>query len=148
MSKTIKDFFSIEELVHPDYLKKPGVTADTMWVRLRPEAITAMLRLRLDLDSPITVNNWHKGGSYKDSGLRIMTNPSSKSASVSMHYFAGAFDLKFSSPEMRSKALALIKKNFRRYGITAIENPSDTPTWIHIDFRVVRDTKTLHIINV
>jgi len=90
---------------------------------------------------PITINNWHQGGQYKESGLRTFLTKTG--ATYSQHKFGRAADLKLSgldTEEVRHE----IRRNwkaFKQAGLTCIE--MDTPTWVHID---VRNTTTPEIL--
>lgn len=63
----IKKYFNIEELVSPKVHKKHGERA---WKFLSPRLLHTLLIIREGIGKPITINNWHKGGSFKQRGLR------------------------------------------------------------------------------
>jgi hypothetical protein len=63
----IKKFFLIEEFVSPKVYKKHGERA---WKFLCPRLLHTILIIRKEIGKPITINNWHTGGSFKQRGLR------------------------------------------------------------------------------
>ena len=62
-----KKYFSIRELVDRDTFNKRGAKS---WQHFDPRLIETMLILREALGKPINVNNWHRGGSSQQKGLR------------------------------------------------------------------------------
>jgi len=63
----IKKYFKIQELVSPKVFKKYGETA---WQFMCPRLLHSLLVVRVLIDKPITVNNWHLGGKFSQRGLR------------------------------------------------------------------------------
>lgn len=64
---TIKDFFNIRELVCPDTYNKHK---DNSWQFIDNRLLSVLLWLRQGIGKPITINTWHKGGSFSQRGLR------------------------------------------------------------------------------
>jgi hypothetical protein len=121
--------FILQELVPPEIFKSMGARA---WELLDVPATMTLQALRDNL-GPIIVNNWHVGGSYKESGLRSANTTTG--AKKSQHKLGKAFDCKFkhcSPREARDYVLAHPEK-FPH--LTTIENPDATPTWFHFDTR-------------
>lgn len=81
----------------------------------------------------VTINNWHSGGQYKESGLRAWL--SKTGAAYSQHKYGRAADLKFDGlePEYVRNEIRRNWPVFKAAGLTTIEK--DTPTWVHIDVR-------------
>jgi len=63
----IKGYFLIEEFVSQKVYNKHGERA---WKFLCPRLLHTMLIIREGIGKPITINTWHKGGSFKQRGLR------------------------------------------------------------------------------
>lgn len=122
-------WFEIEELVPPDVFDQRG---EKSWELLDVHALETLDRLREYFQVPITINNWHIGGFYSQSGFR---HPTSRIGSgLSQHRFGRAFDCKFKgllSDDVRSVILQYPEDPAFEY-ITAIE--LDVP-WLHFDTR-------------
>lgn len=121
--------FEIRELVTPEVFAARG---DAAWELLDPFALRTLQALR-DKFGPLTVNNWHIGGTYKESGLRGMG--SATGAVWSQHKFGRAFDCKFKtvSPQEAHDYILTHMSEFQY--LTTLENPAATPTWTHFDVR-------------
>ena len=65
--KEIRRYFNIEELVSAKVHKKYGEAA---WKFMCPRLLHTIIIIRKELGKPITVNNWSRGGSFKQRGLR------------------------------------------------------------------------------
>lgn len=84
-------FFRIEELVSPEwfeYAQSKGAT-ERLWAAFDADLLIALDNLR-DRFGPLVVNNWHNGGTRKDSGLRFSLTATG--AAVSQHKFGRAID--------------------------------------------------------
>jgi hypothetical protein len=121
--------FIIQELVAPEIYKARGERA---WELLNPLALMALQSVR-DKFGPITVNNWHAGGSFKESGMRSFGT--STGAAYSMHRYGGAYDCKSKSATPTEMCEYILKNRHEFPYVTAIENPAATPSWMHIDSR-------------
>jgi hypothetical protein len=123
----LTDHFFLQEFVPPEIYSVYGV--NSQWFIDRG-LVLSVEQLRVDLAKPITINNWHTGGSYKNSGFR--TPDVTVGGKLSQHRFGRAMDLKIHGmhPE---EVRAYLRIYFEKYGITTIEK--DTPTWVHIDKR-------------
>jgi hypothetical protein len=86
-----------------------------------------------DKFGPITVNNWHAGGSFKESGMRSFST--STGAVYSMHRYGGAYDCKSKSATPAEMCEYIIKNRHEFPMITCLENPKFTESWMHIDSR-------------
>ena len=65
--KKIKKYFHVQELVGPKVYKKYGEKA---WMFLCPRLLYTLLVIREGIGQPMTINNWHSGGRFKQRGLR------------------------------------------------------------------------------
>lgn len=121
--------FIIQELVPPDTYSALGERA---WELLDSCALMTLQALRNKF-GPLIVNNWHSGGSYRESGLRSFTSPTG--ARYSQHRFGRAFDCKFKNRVPAEVADYVLKHAAEFPHLTTIENPDATPTWFHFDVR-------------
>jgi len=126
--------FVIQELVPPDVFADRGQAA---WELLDGWALVTLQALR-NRFGPITVNNWHLGGRFKESGLRSFTTTTG--AVYSQHRFGRAFDCKFSNTTPRAVS-AYILANAQEFPyLTTLEDVEYTPGWLHFDCRNNADT--------
>jgi len=65
--KGIKKYFVIQEFVGRRTYEKYGESA---WKFIDFRLLETILILRMHLGKPITANTWHKGGKFKERGLR------------------------------------------------------------------------------
>jgi hypothetical protein len=122
--------FLLQELVPPDIYAARGERA---WELLDPRALITLQSLR-DALGPCIVNDWHKGGPHKESGLRSFHTPTG--AVYSQHRFGRGFDCKFKSVSPH-EAMSYVMANYASFPhLTVIENPNATPTWFHFDTRL------------
>jgi hypothetical protein len=121
--------FLLEELVDPAIHKARGERA---WELLDPRALITLQALR-DALGPCTVNSWHAGGGFKESGLRGFSTGTG--AAYSQHKYGRAFDCKFRDA-LPAEALAYVQANRGKFPhLTVIEDVNYTPTWFHFDVR-------------
>ncbi|MGL4935000.1 MAG: hypothetical protein ACRC51_05950 [Cetobacterium sp.] len=130
-------YFKLQELVCPDIYKQYG---DSAWEFFDQNFLKDLDGIRELFNTAIIINNWHIGGSYKESGLRCaLCNEVKKhtlkgKVNMSAHKMNGA-DLKLKGIEIK-KAVETIVNNAHRFKtIKRIENPDYTPTWLHVDTR-------------
>lgn len=69
---TIKDYFGLKELVCPHVYDK---FREFAWQFLDPRLLDTLLVIREKIGKPIVVNNWAKGGSLTQRGLRCNICP-------------------------------------------------------------------------
>lgn len=107
----------------------------------------------------VIINNWHKGGSYHYRGYRppnsyINGQFKSNPLSESQHRRGNAFDcdiiivlktgIRIEVPQ--SQLHQIIKDNwleFKKAGLTRIEDLEDAPTWLHSDCAITNQDKLL-----
>lgn len=124
--------FELRELVSPDIYT---ARMDAAWELLDPRALMTLDALREQF-GPCTVNDWHKGGRYKESGLRGAY--SATGAVYSQHRYGRAFDCKFSKATPQ-EAHAYIVANPEQFPhLTTLEDIAATPSWLHFDCRLNR----------
>lgn len=122
--------FVLQEFVSPDAFKLFGKNA--IWFT-DPKVIATAQWLRDYIGKAVTINNWHEGGHYTESGLRsFLTNTG---AQYSQHKYGRAADCKvegMNGDELRH-IVEVNKKALIKIGLTTIE--LGTPTWLHFDVR-------------
>ena len=99
--------------------------------------------LRVKIGKPITINNWHNGGTYNNSGYRAPDQIIG--ARLSQHKRGCAADIKVKdlSPVEVAAFIKLHFAELNKLGLTTIEK--DTPTWTHIDCRWVKSPYLLEV---
>lgn len=121
--------FVVQELVGPEMFAARGARAFEL---LRGEALATLDGLR-EKFGPVLVNNWHAGGTYKESGLRDFA--STTGAKYSMHRYGGAFDCKFNGVKIRDAYEYVLAHPEEFPHLTTVENIKATPAWLHFDVR-------------
>lgn len=122
-------YFLAQELVTPDVY---GLRKERSYELFDGAALDSLIALR-EKFGPITVNNWHAGGTYKESGLR---DPLTKTGALfSQHKFGRAFDCKFRNITVQEVFTYVVENPERFPLITCVEDVSFTPTWFHFDTR-------------
>lgn len=137
-------FFGIKELVskvvYDYYTKLYGVSGGEalMWSFFDALFLQDLDTIRANWGRPITINNWHLGGQYEESGLRCNVDSLVKGKTTPYcggHNFAKAGDLKDSKGEnskLHDFVCGLINQGKLKV-IRRIENIKNTPTWTHCD---------------
>lgn len=121
--------FDLRELVAPDVYAARGAAA---WELLDPRLLVAADKIR-EKFGPVTVNNWHLGGSYLESGLRDPVT--GMGARLSQHKAGRALDCKFKDAQLREVYAYLLAHPDEFAEITVVEDIEKTPSWLHIDVR-------------
>lgn len=126
----IKKYFSLPELVDEAVFKKYG---DFAWNFFRKDLLEVLLFIRLHFDSPITINNWKKGGKFSQRGYRSNLSylvKEKKSLYCSPHCLGAGidFDIKGLTAEEVRKRLKEIEKELP-HGIRLEEGVN----WVHLD---------------
>ena len=128
----VSENFILQEFVGPEVYQKFG--DKSMWF-IDPKIIDIAQLVRNLTHRPVTINNWHNQGHYKESGLRSMTTKTG--AKYSQHKYGRAIDIKVDGMNVQ-EVYDVIMTNidlFRAAGLTTIEDIEKTPTWIHLDVR-------------
>lgn len=139
--KELKKYFDVRELISKAVWERMGESA---WLLFDPRLLEVLLVLRRDvLCVPLVCNNWAKGGTMQQRGLRenvcpmVAEKTKAGKMYLSEHTMGRAVDLSAigkTADEMRE----LIKQHASRlpYNIR-VEDGESAPTWLHVD---VRDT--------
>ena len=97
--------------------------------------INILTYLRKESNSPITVNNWHKGGKFQWRGLRTKTCTigAKHSAHRKVPCAAVDFDIKdYTDDEVKAFVIKREKKLYA-LGCRRMESAAFAPTWCHLD---------------
>jgi len=122
--------FILQELVPPDIYHARGESA---WELLDPRALVTADTVR-DTFGPTTINNWHAGGRFRESGLRSFSSPTG--AKLSQHRFGRGNDCKFrlATPQEAYEYILLHAEKFPY--LTTLEDITHTASWLHFDVRL------------
>ncbi len=134
----ISEHFVIQEFVPPQVYEK--FKENSIWF-INPQIIKVAEFVRTFFNKPVTINNWHNGGSYTESGFRMPDT--STGAKLSAHKRGCAIDIKMPAAdydEIRKTILANEQK-FLDAGVTTFEDGTDT--WLHLDCRYTMLNKIL-----
>jgi hypothetical protein len=123
------EHFELRELVPPDLFAMRG---QACWELLEPRGLRVLDALR-DRFGPITVNDWHRGGVYKESGLRDPVT--GVGARLSQHKRGAAYDCKFKDATPKAVFDFLLAHPGEFPEISVLEDVAATPTWLHFDVR-------------
>ncbi len=136
----ISEHFDLREVVTPEAYAALG---DKAIILMDKRIIDVCEELRNYFDEPITINNWHSGGQYHESGLRNFDTTTG--AKYSQHKYGRALDLKFThvTPEEVRNEIREMFDHFSKFGLTTIEQ--STATWVHIDCRFTGLTTLLEV---
>ncbi|TAJ71168.1 MAG: hypothetical protein EPO45_20325 [Sphingobium sp.] len=124
--------FVLQEFVYPEAFAKHGADAIDF---IDKKLIDIAEFIRTKIGVPITINNWHTGGQFKESGLR---NPNTTTgAKLSQHKLGKAIDTKAKGYDGQ-KWYDFVKANSKALydlGVRRIEHKSLATTWLHIDLK-------------
>ena len=125
--------FAIQELVYPEIYESRSWRC---WELLDERALRSLSAIR-EKFGPLTVNDWHWGGNYKESGLRSFTTQTG--AKLSQHRFGRAFDIKPKEAVIQDVYEYILGHPREFKFISTLENIEATPTWVHFDTRLNQD---------
>ncbi len=128
----ISENFEIEELVPPEIFER--FKDKSTWF-IDQRLVNILEFLRSILKTSITVNNWHTGGQYHESGFRMPTTETG--SKLSQHKRGAAVDVKCHGLSVKQvyDVIMAHEKEFMALGLTTMENIESTPTWNHCDVR-------------
>jgi len=125
--------FIVEQLVPPEIHSSRGESA---WELLDSNLLVTLDQL-FEFFGPITVNNWHTGGSYKESGLRLWATKTG--AAFSQHKYGRAADCKPIKVTPQFMYAEILKNPSRFPLLTTMEDIASTSAlgggWVHLDVR-------------
>lgn len=147
MSKTIKDYFDIQELVCRDTYNKYGNEA---WQFLDDRLLANLLWIRENLGKPIYVNSWAIGGKLSERGLRcnlcslVASKTKAGTLYLSAHQMGKAVD--FDVKDMKAEEVRkwIVANAARMPYPCRLEN---YVTWVHMDVRCYNQTQKVKLFN-
>jgi len=120
-------YFTWQELM-------PSAEYEPYWLILMDERILITLdAIREHYKRPVTVNNWHRGGTFRNRGFRPMTGD--VGAKYSQHRFGRAVDF-----DVQGISAEQVRNDIRSGLFPEITCIERNVNWVHID---VRNTKRL-----
>jgi hypothetical protein len=122
-------YFTLQELVPPEVYSARGEKA---WELLDPRLIETIDAIWAHTGA-FVVNDWHKGGSYKESGLR--SAGTSTGAQYSQHKRGCGVDAKHKTMTVKELFDFIMANQHLFPHLTCIEDIASTPTWLHLDCR-------------
>jgi hypothetical protein len=141
----VSEHFIVQEFIDPVTYEAEG---DDSIKHIDPKLIDIAEFIRVDIGLPVTINNWHNGGQYKESGLR---NKDSKTgAPKSTHKIGKGMDVKVKDwggidwyEYVKKNANKLYEKGLRR-----IEDKAIATTWCHMDTKEHGEKNTIQIVDL
>lgn len=126
----VSEHFVIQEFVDQTTFEAEGENSITF---IDKKLIDINEFIRIETGLPVTINNWHTGGQYKESGLR--NKNTTTGAKKSAHKLGKATDSKVKG--MGGKEwYDFVKKHAKKLyelGLRRIEDKSIATTWCHMD---------------
>ena len=126
----VSKHFTVEEFVNPEAFKEHG---DDSIDLIDHKLIDIAEFIRNDLGKPVTINNWHTGGQYHESGLRDANTKTGSKKSA--HKLGKAIDVKVAGMGGSEWYAYVIKNSKALYnlGLRRIEDKKLATTWCHMD---------------
>ena len=124
------EHFLIQEFINPETFNKEGEKSLEL---IDKRLIDIAEFIHNDLGKPVTINNWHVGGQYHESGLR--DSNTGTGAKKSAHKEGKAIDVKVKGMG-GEEWYEYVKKNAKALydlGLRRIEDKSIATTWCHMD---------------
>lgn len=128
----INDYFDVREFVPPQIWNK--FKESSIWF-IDPKVIAIATAYREFFNVPIIINNWYNGGSFMYRGYRPPR--ANVGSEYSQHKMGRAFDCHTTAMSSRELHKLIIdnQKHFMEFGLTTLEDPAFSPTWVHSDCR-------------
>lgn len=125
-------YFDIREYVPETVFEARGQKA---WQLIDYRLIVNMDALRHQLGVPVTINNWHTGGSRSQSGLRIVGQPYYKP--YSQHSFGRAADAVCEVSASTIREMLRSKEIMLPHAcvIEEFNSKGEEISWLHMDVR-------------
>lgn len=123
-SPYLLEHFRPQELIAPSLYRHFGEAS----IRYMDERLLAVLRiLRVYIDAPMTINNWHNGGTRDECGIRLPGQPHYRVGSA--HSWGMAFDAVGSWDADEVREDILLGRIEMPYPVRLEEGIS----WLHVD---------------
>jgi len=138
------EFFHIEEFVSKSVFKQFG--EKSLWF-IDPKVIQIARFVRNRMGKPVNINTWkwRENGGFQYRGLR--EQGVAIGAAFSQHRFGRGLDLDVVGMGV-SEIMEDIQKQPKLYmeaGVTTVEDPKFTPTWVHFDCRPTNKKEILWV---
>jgi hypothetical protein len=137
-------YFKVQEFIDPITYKELGDNSISL---IDSKLIDIADFIREDIGLPVTINNWHENGQYKESGLR---NKNSKTgAPKSTHKLGKGMDLKIKGWGGK-EWYEYVKEKFKKLydlGLRRIEDKSIATTWCHMDTKEHKLKNTIQVVD-
>ena len=145
MDYKTSEHFVLQEFINPaDFEQHKEDSIDLIDKKL----IDIAEFIRIDTEKPVTINNWHTGGQYKESGLREANTTTG--APKSAHKVGKAIDVKIAGWN-GMHWYEYVKKNAKQLyqlGVRRIEDKKIATTWCHIDTKEHGEPNVITIIDL
>lgn len=141
----ISEHFVIQEFVNPEtYAEHKEDSIDFIDKKL----IDIAEFVRVDLGVAVTINNWHTGGQFKESGLRDSNTKTGSKKSA--HKSGKAIDVKVKgmTGNMWYEFVKRNAKNLYDLGLRRIEDKSLAISWCHMDTKEHGEPHVIQIVDL
>lgn len=138
-------YFVLQEFINPNDFEAHKENSIDL---IDPKIVQIANFLREDIGKPVTINNWHTGGSYKESGLREKNTKTG--ALKSAHKDGKAIDPKVVGM-LGNDWYEYVKKNAKKLyqlGLRRIEDRKIATTWCHMDTKEHGEPNVIQIIDL
>jgi len=125
----ISTHFDLRELMCPEIFNHPAIGERSIDF-INANAVQTLEDVR-EFAGPATINNWHEGGNYTDSGYR--SAESNTGSSFSSHRMGCGFDLKFQDKKAVDVYYHILNNQHLFPYISRMENAEMTLTWLHVE---------------
>jgi Peptidase M15 len=120
-------YFSVRELVPLEIYTEMG---DGAIILLDDRILRVLDEVREHFDVPVTVNNWHLGGPFKQRGLRTEQVPGGAAHGAHFYGRAADFDvMNMTAEQVRHEILANQQEN----DFSLITGMETGIPWVHLD---------------
>lgn len=126
----VSPHFVLQEFIDPVTFEQEGEHSIDL---IDKKLIDIAEFIRTDIGLPVTINDWHTGGQYKESGLR--NKNTTTGAKKSAHKLGKGIDVKVKGYGGK-EWYEYVKKNAKKLydlGLRRIEDKKIATTWCHMD---------------
>ncbi len=144
MSK-VSEHFVLQEFINPVTFEKEGEKSIDL---IDKKLIDIAEFIRVDIGLPVTINNWHLDGEFKESGLRDKNTLTG--AKKSAHKLGQAIDPKVKGYDGQKWYDYVVKNASKLYslGLRRIEDKSIATTWCHMDTKEHNQKNTIQVVDL
>lgn len=141
----VSEHFTLEEFINPETFKREQGNSLYL-IDKKLIAIAEFIRTKTGL--PVTINDWHRGGDFKESGLRDVNTKTG--APKSVHKLGKAIDNKIKGWGGK-EWYEFVKKNAKALydlGLRRIEDRKIATTWCHMDTKEHGEPNVIQVIDL